>query len=190
MHSYWRPGTVALMHNNPDCDRAPMESSDPAPADHVLFRTGSGKAAMAAALIAALGLLLPCSVTIPARAVDLDELTVVTVARDGSWGVATAGSQGPAIGAAIRDCQAMVGGPSDCGAHFITSRGGWVIATLCGDNKIIVGAETRQGAEQAALVREQSLGGLHACRRLLTVSPQGVVLQTQPAPAYQIDSRR
>ena len=45
--------------------------------------------------------------TVPAKAVDLDELTVVTLAGDGSWGVATAGSQGPAIAAAIRSCQTM-----------------------------------------------------------------------------------
>ena len=49
----------------------------------------------------AFGILL--AATIPVAAVDLDELTVVTLARDGSWGVATAGSQGQAIAAAIRD---------------------------------------------------------------------------------------
>jgi hypothetical protein len=156
---------VAPMQNNPNCDRAPAESGNPAPADRARFRTGGSKVVVAAALIAALGLLLPWSVAIPVGAVDLDELTVVTMARDGSWGVATAGSQGPAIGAAIRDCRAMAGGPSDCGAQFITTRGGWVVATLCGDNKIIVGAETRQAAEQAALVRELSFRGLYGCTR-------------------------
>jgi hypothetical protein len=84
----------------------------------------------------------------------------------------------------------MAGGPSDCGAQFITTRGGWVIATLCGDNKIIVGAETRQAAEQAALIRELSFRDLYGCTRILTVSPQGVVLQSESAPAYQTDSRR
>jgi hypothetical protein len=66
----------------------------------------------------------------------LDELTVATMARDGSWGVATAGSQGQAIAAAIRDCQAMAAAPSDCGSQFVTTRGGWVIANLCRDHKI------------------------------------------------------
>jgi hypothetical protein len=44
---------------------------------------------------------------VAAGAVDLDELTVVTLARDGSWGVATAGSTGEAIAAAARACRAM-----------------------------------------------------------------------------------
>jgi hypothetical protein len=65
------------------------------------------------AVLLALGLLASVN---PARALDLDKLTVVTMAPDGSWGVATAGSHGPAIAAAIRDCRAMAGAQSDCGA--------------------------------------------------------------------------
>jgi hypothetical protein len=99
---------------------------------------------------------------IAATAVDLDELTVVTLARDGSWGVATAASQGPAIAGAIRDCRAMAGGANDCGAQFATTRGGWVVAKLCGDHKIIVTAETRQAADQAALARELALKRLQS----------------------------
>jgi hypothetical protein len=41
-----------------------------------------------------------------AKAVDLDEVTVITLSRDGSWGLATAASLGHAIAAAIRDCRA------------------------------------------------------------------------------------
>src|SRR5262245_25077131 len=126
----------------------------------------------------------------PAPALDLDELTVVTLAQDGSWGVATAGSQGPAIAAAIHDCQAMAAAaPSDCGAQFTTTRGGWVIAALCGDHKIIVAADTREAAEQAALARETSLKGLYACTRVVTVNPRGVVLPSQSAPVDQIGLR-
>src|SRR5262245_53610866 len=124
-----------------------------------------------------------------ATAVDLDELTVVTLARDGSWGVATAASQGPAIAGAIRDCRAMAGGASDCGAQFATTRGGWVVAKLCGDHKIIVTAETRQAADQAALVRELALKRLHVCTRVLTVAPHGVVLPAQAASAEETDGR-
>src|SRR5262245_41406992 len=83
----------------------------------------------------ALGTLIAMPMT--ASAVDLDELTVVTLSQDGSWGVAAA-SQGPAIAAAIRDCRTMADGPSDCGAQLATTRGGWVVAKLCGDHKIIV----------------------------------------------------
>src|SRR5262245_16566376 len=124
---------------------------------------------------------------IAATAVDLDELTVVTLARDGSWGVATAASQGPAIAGAIRDCRAMAGGASDCGAQFVTSRRGWVVAKLCGDNKIIVTGETRQAANQAALDRELALKRLHACTRVLTIAPHGVVLPAQTTSAEETD---
>ena len=122
--------------------------------------------------------------TIPATALDLDEMTVVTMAGDGSWGVATGGSQGQAIAAAIRDCKAMAAAPSDCGAQFTTTRGGWVVATLCGNHKIIVPAETREAAEQAALIREMSLKHLSACTPVLTVGPHGVVLPNRSVPAH------
>jgi hypothetical protein len=126
---------------------------------------------------------------IAAGAVDLDELTVVTLSQDGSWGVATAASQGPAIAGAVRDCRAMAGGPSDCGAQFATTRGGWVVAKLCGDHKIIVTGETRQAADQAALVRELALKRLHVCTRVLTVSPHGVVPPAQAASAEEAEGR-
>jgi hypothetical protein len=126
----------------------------------------------------------------PAKGLDLDELTVATVARDGSWGVATAGSQGQAIAAAIRDCQAMAATPSDCGAQFVTTRGGWVIANLCGDHKIIVAADTREAAEQIALSRESDLKRLYAqgmpsCRRVFTVDPRGAVLVGPAGPFHK-----
>ena len=143
--------------------------------------------------IPALALLL--ATAIPAKAVDLDEMTVVTLAGDGSWGVATAGSQGEAIAAAIRYCRATTAVPTDCGAQFTTSRGGWVVGNLCGDHKIMATAETREGAEQAALVREADLKRLYApnlppCRRVLTVDPSGAVLPAQAASAHQIDAQR
>lgn len=177
------------MQDSPDFHRGPAESCDLAVADHAGFQTrGGGKVAVAAALIAALALLLLLSIAIPANAVDLDELTVVTVARDGSWGLATAGSQGPAIATAIRDCQLMAGGPSDCGAQFVTTRGGWVVATVCGDHKIIVAAQTREAAERAALVRETSLNRFYPCAQVLTVDPRGIVLRSQSAPSHLIDA--
>lgn len=122
-------------------------------------------------------------VTLPAEAVDLDEMTVVTLARDGSWGVAMAGSQGQAIAAAVGACRAKAAAPSDCGAQFMTTRGGWVVATLCGDHKIIVAAGTREATEQAARAREIELGRSHAahlppCRRVLTVDWRGAVVIT------------
>src|SRR5262245_13065130 len=93
-------------------------------AAHEHFRVHVGtKVALTAVLIAALGLLLLLSVTISVKAVELDELTVVKMAQDGSWGVGTAGSHGLAIAPAVHDCRAVPGGPSDYGAQFFTSRG-------------------------------------------------------------------
>src|SRR5262245_52731317 len=106
MHGRRRSGSVARMQNSRDSHRGSVESGDFTVAGYARFRPRSdGKVAVTAVLIAALGLLLLWSVTMPAKAVDLDELTVVTMARDGSWGVATAGSQGPAIAAAVHDCR-------------------------------------------------------------------------------------
>src|SRR5262245_58818323 len=128
-------------------------------ADHGHFRIRVGaKVALTAVLIAALGLLLLLSVTIPVKAVELDEGTLVTMAQDGSWGVGTVGSHGPAPTAAPHDRRAVSGGPSDCGAQFVTSRGGWLIAALCGNQKIFVTAATLEDAERAAMGRERKLG--------------------------------
>jgi hypothetical protein len=142
-----------------------------------------------AAIVSLLGLGTLMAGPIAAGAADLDELTVVTLAGDGSWGVATAASQGPAIASAIRDCRAMAGGASDCGAQFATTRGGWVVAKLCGGHKIIVSAETRQAADQAAMVRELALKRLHVCTRVLTVGPHGVVLPAQASSVEETDGR-
>ena len=132
--------------------------------------------------ILAFGFLL----AIPSEALDLDEMTVVTMARDGSWGVATAGSQGEAIAAAVRNCKARPSAPKDCGAQFVTTRGGWVVANLCGDHKIIVAAETREAAELAALTREIDLRRRYSrdmppCTRIVTANPRGTVLIDQAA---------
>jgi hypothetical protein len=132
-------------------------------------------------LLSALGLL----VAAPAAAVEIDALTVVTLARNGAWGVATAGSTGEAIAAAVRACRAMAGGPSDCGAQFTTTRGRWVIASLCGDHPIIVAAGSLEDAEAAAIAREVQTRRTHvrnlpACRRVLTVDPTGGIAATWP----------
>ena len=144
--------------------------------------------ALRLAAISASGVL---AAAMPARAVDLDDLTVVTLARDGSWGVATAGSQGPAIAAAIRECRAAAAAPSDCGAQFITARGDWVIASLCGEHKIIVAARTLEAAEQALALRETDLRRSRApdlpeCTRVITVDPRGRVVPGQAAGSRQV----
>jgi hypothetical protein len=142
-------------------------------------------------LLAASGILLAA----PASAIELDQVTVVTLAHDGPWGVATAGSTGEAIAAAVRACRAMARAPTDCGARFTTTRGRWVIANLCGDHPIIVGADTRQDAEAAAIEREIKVRRLHVpnlppCRRVLTVDPAGAVAATAPHHSARAKTER
>jgi hypothetical protein len=179
---------MALMQNSPHFELGSAESGTTAVADHALFRTrGAGKTAVTAVLISALGLPLLLSVAIPAKAVDLDELTVVTMSRDGSWGVATAGSTGEAIATAVRACRAMADAPTDCGALLTTTHGKWVLGNLCGDHQIVVGADTLEDAEATAREREIEtrrtyVPDLPPCRHILTVDPAGVVITRQKGP--------
>jgi hypothetical protein len=156
-----------------------------------MSRRGHRSIAAAASLFAASGILLAA----PASALDLDELTVVTLAHDGSWGVATAGSTAEAIAAAVRACRAMAPAPTDCGARFATTRGRWVIASLCGDHPIIVSADNREDAEAAAHKREREtrrvyVPNLAPCRRILTVDPAGAVAATAPHHSARAKTKR
>ena len=105
-----------------------------------------------------------------------DDWTVLTMARDGAWGVACQGSQWQAMAEAIRFCRSMAGasGASDCGASFATTRGGWIVANLCGDYKVLATGPTLDEAETEALNREISLQqqfvpDLPPCRRMVTI---------------------
>ena len=123
--------------------------------------------------------------TSPAYSTE-DDWTVVTIARDGSWGIGTAGSQNRAIAGAVRDCKAMATTPNDCGALLKATRGGWIVAELCGDQKILATAATREEAEQAALHREIDLElfyvtPLPPCSRLVTIAPRGTIVASDLA---------
>ena len=111
----------------------------------------------------------------PCMAAD-EDWTVVTLARDGSWGVACSRTQPQAIAEAIRFCRAMSGGSSDCGAQLTATRGGgWTVANLCGNHKVIATGDSLADAETEALNREISLQlfyvpDLPRCRRVVTVN--------------------
>jgi hypothetical protein len=113
----------------------------------------------------------------PTRGVAADDdWTVLTMARDGSWGVACHGSQWRAMVDAIRFCRSMAGawGASDCGASFAATRGGWIVANLCGDYKVLATGPSLEEAETEALNREISLQqqfvpDLLPCRRVVTI---------------------
>jgi hypothetical protein len=118
--------------------------------------------------------------TVPAGASDEEDWTVVTMARDGSWGVANNASMSRAISAAIRDCQAMSAGQNDCGAEFTTIRKGWTLALFCGDERILAAAKGREEAESSVELRiklkRAHLPDLPPCRRVLSVDPSGAVV--------------
>jgi hypothetical protein len=111
------------------------------------------------------------------------EWTVVTMARDGSWGVANDASMSRAISAAIRDCRAMSAGQNDCGAEFTTIRKGWTLALFCGDERILAAAKGREEAESSVELRiklkRAYLPDLPPCRRVLSVDPSGAVVVAQ-----------
>jgi hypothetical protein len=130
-----------------------------------------------------------CGVTDISTAVAAEDWdrdwTVVTMARDGSWGIGIRPHIGQANAAAIRECRTMSSGGSDCGAEFAATRDGWIIGLRCDDYRILVTAKELKDAETAALDREIDLKQLYvpdlpACRRVLTVDPRGAVTTAGP----------
>jgi hypothetical protein len=110
--------------------------------------------------------------------VDHDAWTAVTMARNGSWGVGTSHRITNAITRAIRDCQAMAGAGSDCGAEFTTIQHGWSIALHCGQYRIIVTGETLHDVRAAVNERKLEMKYLHAiklapCQNVVLVEPSG-----------------
>jgi hypothetical protein len=111
--------------------------------------------------------------------------TVVTMARNGSWGVGIDYPIAGAIAAAIRECRAMSSGGNDCGAAYAASRGGWIIGLRCGEHSILATGEDLKDAEATALNREIDLKQLYvpdlpACQRVLAVDPRGAATPASP----------
>ena len=129
---------------------------------------------MKAILAFLLALLLP----VPLAAQHESEWTVVTLARDGSWGVGTSEYYGPALAAALRKCNAMSKEQSDCGAEVTAVRQGWTLGILCGDHRVLVAATDLATVILDAEARQAFLGdlygdGLAGCSRIVTVDPDG-----------------
>jgi hypothetical protein len=123
----------------------------------------------------------------PAAAQHDSEWTVVTLARDGSWGTATSELQSRALASALRKCKAMSDGRSDCGAEIIAIRKGWTLGILCGDHRILVAATDLITAIRDAQARELHLwelygGKLPICESIVTVDPQGFASASRKKP--------
>ena len=129
---------------------------------------------MKAILAFLLVLLLP----VPLAAQYESEWTVVTLARDGSWGVGTSEYYGPALASALRKCEAMSGGQSDCGAEVTAVRQGWTLGSLCGDHRVLVAATDLTTAIMDAQARQSFLKDLYGdslpdCSCVMWVDPRG-----------------
>lgn len=123
----------------------------------------------------------------PARAqASSDYVTVLTMAPDGSWGVATDISINNAIARAIANCKAMSQQDLGCGAYYAAIRAGWSLGIRCGRENIVVTATDLVEAEQEAANRERELRQVYvpdlpACMRVVTVDPSGAIIASKVA---------
>ncbi len=89
------------------------------------------------------------------------EWIVVTMARDGSWGVGTSEYIGPALASALRKCEASSKEQSDCGAEVTAVRKGWTLGILCGDHRVLVAGHGATTAIMDAQARQIYLRDLY-----------------------------
>jgi hypothetical protein len=116
--------------------------------------------------------------------------TVLTVARNGNWGIASARTQGEAIAGALLRCRAMTADASDCGAEFVAFKSGLALALMCGDHHVIVTANGSEEADGSALDRLIALRSIYgsdfpACEHLLQIDSSGALTTFK---ARRIDS--
>jgi hypothetical protein len=140
-----------------------------------------------AALIAGIGV---CGASLAQSATPslIDEWqrdwTVVTMAPDGAWGVATDMYMIKALAEAVDKCTAMTARNIDyvgCGSHFTTIRSGWTVGLRCGGKNIISAESSLDDAVKRASWREYELRRLYdpdlpRCERVMTVDPAGQVI--------------
>jgi hypothetical protein len=106
--------------------------------------------------------------------------TVLTVARNGNWGIARARTRSEAIAGALDRCQAMTADESDCGGELVAFRSGLALALMCGDYRVIVAANDSEEADSSALERLLALRELYgsdfpACKHLLRIDSHGAL---------------
>jgi hypothetical protein len=121
--------------------------------------------------------------------------TVLTIAPDGSWGVATEMYSYQAIAGAIANCKRMYRKEIGCGYQSTTTRAGWSLAVRCGNQNIIVAANVLADAIQAAADREKTLRQVYrpdmpVCIHVLTVNPQGVITRHDSKTSWSASSIR
>jgi hypothetical protein len=121
--------------------------------------------------------------------------TVLTIAPDGSWGVATEIYSYQALAGAIANCKRMYQKEIGCGHQSTATRAGWSLAVRCGDQNIIVAAKILADAIQAAADRETILrqdyrSDMPTCMHVLTVNPQGIVTRHNSETSWSASAIR
>lgn len=106
------------------------------------------------------------------------DVTVLAIAPDGTWGVATDAFMNRAIANAIDDCKRKYKQEIGCGHRSTSVRGGWSLVFRCGTENVLAAEERLADAERAALRQERELRTRYvptmpACVRTVTVDPHG-----------------
>lgn len=114
-----------------------------------------------------------------------DEWTVLTMAPDGAWGVATDLMINHAIAGAIAKCKAMSRSTLGCGAVSTSVQVGWSLGLRCGNENILAADGNLEIAERIARAREIELResyvpDLPPCRHVVTVDPRGWIIAPKP----------
>jgi hypothetical protein len=123
------------------------------------------------------------SIALPVERVTISQepYSVLTMAPDGSWGVATSIFIGEAITRAMANCRWMSGPKLGCGYTWKAIQAGWVLGFRCGSDNILVADKIFANAELAALNRGIERRQVYArnmapCVRVVTVDPDGHVV--------------
>jgi hypothetical protein len=110
------------------------------------------------------------------------DMSVLTMAHEGSWGADTQVSLDEALQNAIARCKKMQGLKLGCGGQVISIQHGWLLGTRCGTRSILSSGATHADAEADADHREKNMRrdfvpGLPACRRVVSVDPNGNIIE-------------
>jgi hypothetical protein len=110
-----------------------------------------------------------------------NDWTVLTMAPDGAWGVATEADVIGAIRSAIGNCRTRTAAEIGCGGQFIMVRAAWSLGVRCGQHNILISEKDLGEAEQRASWREYELRTLYVpdlppCAVVVTVDPDGEIV--------------
>jgi hypothetical protein len=110
-----------------------------------------------------------------------NDWTVLTMAPDGAWGVATEMDVIRAITSAVGNCRTRTPAEIGCGGQFIMFRAAWSLGVRCGEHNILIAEKDLDDAELRASWREYELRKLYVpdlppCNVVVTVDPAGRIV--------------